>query len=233
MLLDRLHRPVKGVRLVRREQPGPGASFRIQILPLRLLQVADIERIKESVADIDGPIVTAALANREQEPFLAAGFTPKESLYLLRHDLQTISAASGADKIRNARRSDLERVLEIDRQGFDDFWTFDKQALAAARRATPNHRYVVATRGQHVIGYAISGQAGSTGYLQRLGVAKDFQRQGVGGQLITDALQWTARAGATSTLVNTQEVNEAARRVYEQHGFVVDDQRLTVLEWLR
>lgn len=233
MLLDRLHRPVRGVRLVRRETADPNASFRIQIVPLRPLQRNDVERIKNQLQDAAGPIVTSALAPREQSAFINAGFSARESLYLLRHDLISLPDTAGPSHIRNARRNDLDEVLRIDHEGFDDFWAFDKHALGHARRATPNHRYVVATIDRQVLGYAITGQAGKVGYLQRLGVATAARKRGIGGQLIADALRWSARAGAQSVLVNTQEINGAARRVYERHGFVLDDERLTVLEWHR
>jgi len=233
MLLDRLQRPVRGVRLVRREQDDVNAPFRIQIVPLRDLTSSDVDRIKDELVDTPGPIVTSALTNREQSPFLAAGFSPRESLYLLRHDLRDIAEPSGPTTIRNARRSDLDAVLTIDHQGFDDFWAFDREALHAARKATPTHRYVVATHNRQVVGYAVSGHAGSTSYLQRLSVATDFRGRGAGSQLILDALAWGVRSGANAMLVNTQEVNLRALEVYQSHGFVLDDERLTVLEWNR
>lgn len=233
MLLDRLHRPVRGVRIVRREEGDPNPSFRVQLIPLRMLATSDVERLKNQYQDSPGPIVTSALGPREQVPFLEAGFVPRESLYLLRHNLEGIRADQGRAKVRNARRTDLDSVLKIDRQGFDDFWAFDRDAISHARKATPSHRYVVATIDRTVHGYAITGQAGKSGYLQRLGVAEQSRQQGIGGQLITDSLRWAQRAGAHEVLVNTQEINETARRIYERHGFTLDTERLTVLEWVR
>ncbi len=198
-----------------------------------MLRRDDVERLKSQLQESPGPVVTSALGSREQTPFLEAGFAPRESLYLLRHDLARIPTAGELTKIRNARRGDLDDVLRIDREGFDDFWVFDRNAIAHARKATPNHRYVVATIDRTIVGYAITGHAGRTGYLQRLGVAESARRQGIGGQLIADSLTWARRAGAQEVLVNTQEINDTARRVYERHGFVLDAERLTVLEWQR
>jgi len=233
MLLDRLPRPVRGVRLVRRDQNTPDAPFRTQVVPLRLLVRSEVERVLYQLDDDSGPVVTTALGTREQQPFLEAGFTPRESLYLLRHDLRNLPHVSSPTKIRSGRRGDLQRVLDIDHESFDDFWTFDRHGLTAARRATPSHRYVVAIHDRQIAGFAVSGHAGSTGYLQRLGVAKDFRKRGIGSQLIVDGLQWTIDQGASEMLVNTQEVNKAALRLYESHGFILDDERLTVLEWQR
>lgn len=237
MLLDRLNRPLRGVRLVHRPSATPDAAFRVQVVPLRPLTRDEVERVKEHLLDRSGPIVTTALSPAEQQPFLDCGFVPRESLYLLRHNLdkdtnyRTEPARQGNFKIRNARRSDLSTVLEIDRDGFDDFWVFDRQSLNAARRATPTHRYVVATDQRSVVGYAVTGHAGTTSFLQRLGVARSHRRRGVGGQLVVDALRWASSHGARTMLVNTQEINQGARSLYEAHGFVLDDQRLTVLKW--
>ena len=233
MLLDRLHRPVRGVRLVHRTPIQPDLAPRVQIVPLRKLDRSEVERVMEQLVDTPGDVVTTALSSAEQAPFLAAGFTPRESLYLLKHDLENLVRPTGPCAIRNGKRSDLDRVLEIDHQGFDDFWAFDRDALTAARRATPRHRYVVATLDQRVVGYAVSGHAGMTSFLQRLGVAADVRRQGIGSQLILDALLWAQRVSALAMFVNTQEINTTALQVYENHGFGLDDERLTVLEWRR
>ena len=231
MMLDRLNRPVRGVRLIHRQVDSPNAAYRVQIVPLRTLTREDVERVKSQLANTQGPIVTTALAPAEQQPFLDCGFQPRESLYLLRHDLGNIGPTTGWAKIRSARRNDLHKVLEIDRSGFDDFWVFDRQALTAARKATPDHRYVVATHQREIVGYAVTGRGGTTGFLQRLGVSSHHRRRGIGTQLVRDSLHWARGGGAHTMLVNTQEINAGARDLYEATGFVLDEQRLTVLKW--
>ena len=81
-----------------------------------------------------------------------------------------------------------------------------------------------------VVGYAITGRAGSIGYLQRLAVLPDHQRRGIGYALVIDGLLWARRRGSTSLLVNTQETNEAAVRLYERMGFQREAYGLAVLE---
>ena len=60
---------------------------------------------------------------------------------------------------------------------------------------------------------------GRAGYLQRLAVHPDHQRAGLGGALVVDGLRWLRRWGAKEVLVNTQEGNEPAVRLYEALGF--------------
>ncbi len=67
--------------------------------------------------------------------------------------------------------------------------------------------------------YAVSGQAGRQGFVQRLAVAPAHQHHGMGAALVSDGLRWMRRHGASTTLVNTQEGNEAALSLYQRLGF--------------
>ncbi len=223
---------MRGVRIVRRDAEA-NAPFRTQIVPLRPLDAHEVARLKRQLGAAPGPIVTAALSPRDQAPFLEAGFTVKEALHLFRHDLGTIDPPDGPARLRSGRRGDLRHVLEIDRLSFDDFWVMDREGLTAARKATPVHRYLVALIDGQVVGYIVSGRAGSTSFLQRLGVHPDQRGRGIGSQLIRDSLAWAKQSLAVTMLVNTQVSNTRATAVYLQHGFELDDDQLKVLEWIR
>ena len=220
---------------------GP-QPFSVQIVPLRPLNVAAVERLKNQLVDTSGPIVTTALGSMEQAPFLEAGFVSRETLHLLRKSLSTDpnnpaptlcdDLQTGAT-IRNGRRGDLEAVLEIDRESFDTFWAFDRNGLASARKATPAHSYTVAVLDDVVVGYSVTGRSGSSSFLQRLGVSPAYRRRGIGSHLICASLQWARRRGAHTMLVNTQELNDSALRLYLQHGFALEKDKLCVLEWIR
>lgn len=172
--------------------------------------------------------LTAALTMGEQEAFLTAGFHVRERLHLLRHPLRDLPDPP-ARRLRRAYPFDHVRVLEVDGLAFDGFWRFDRQGLADARTATPASRFRVADD-TGVAGYAITGRAGSIGYLQRLAVHPEHQRRGIGAALVADALWWVKRRGATSLLVNTQESNTVALALYEHMGFLREEHGLAVLE---
>ncbi len=228
MLLERRSRPARGVKVVRRE----AAPFGTQIVPTRMLTEAEVGAALRRVTPADGPVVTSALSPIEQAPFAACGFVERETLHLLRHDFTSRPRrVRNGVKIGAARRRDLERILAIDQASFDDFWRFDRTALMAARRATPVHRYVAARREGRVIGYAVTGVAGSTSYLQRLAVDPSARRTGVGTQLVHDAIEWAIGRGTLAMLVNTQEKNASAVQLYRSLGFRLDDHQLKVLEW--
>jgi len=234
MVLDRLQRPVRGVRIVRRD-PDAESPFRVQIVPLRTLTVREVQRLKRQLDSAPEPIVTSALTTIDQQPFLDEGFAVRETLHLLRHDLSenATTPAPGPAILRKGRRSDLSRVLEIDRLSFDTFWSLDRDGLTTARRATPIHRYLVAEIEGIVVGYIVSGRAGNTAFLQRLGVHPDHRGSAIGSQLIRDALAWAKQSLAASMLVNTQVSNTRAVEVYLSHGFELEPQKLQVLEWVR
>jgi ribosomal protein S18 acetylase RimI-like enzyme len=175
-------------------------------------------------------VLTPALTQPEQAPFAAAGFTVHERLHLLRHPLDSVPEprADGA-RLRRGRTRDVPHVLEVDGLAFDRFWRFDAPGLADARTATPSARFRVATLDGRVVGYHVTGRAGALGYLQRLAVHPARHGRGIGTALVGDALDWCRRRGATSVLVNTQETNRRALRLYEQLGFRPEPTGLAVL----
>jgi ribosomal-protein-alanine N-acetyltransferase len=79
-------------------------------------------------------------------------------------------------------------------------------------------------------GFAISGTASDTGYVQRLAVSPEHRRRGLARVLVDDALAWMSRRGARSALVNTGVTNDAALTLYAATGFVRLGEELTIAE---
>ncbi len=97
--------------------------------------------------------------------------------------------------------------------------------------ATPVRRLRVAEDGETpgVIAYALTGRAGTSGYLQRLAVTPSHQGRGIGRALALDSLHWLRRHRAERALVNTQVTNDRAFGLYVSLGFVPDPHGLAVL----
>lgn len=175
-------------------------------------------------------ILTPALSWAEQEVFLEQGFAVHERLHLLGHDLRRRPEPRAAGvRLRRAHRTDVRAVLVLDGLAFDSFWRFDRAGLDDARRATPRARFTVAEIDDRIVGYHVTGMAGRLGYLQRLAVHPEFHGRGIGTALVGDALDWCARRHGTSVLVNTQETNSGALRLYHRLGFVDEPTGLAVL----
>ena len=197
-----------------------------------------IEFVRRCLRDLrrDGyvRVVTGALSASEQSAFRIAGFDVSEHLHLLSHDLRTLPETDlELDTLRRSGRSDRPGVLGVDQVAFDAFWRLDESGLDEAVAATPHTRFRVApgtaTDGPPIVGYAITGRAGRRGYLQRLAVHPDVQRQGVGTLLVADALRWLRRWRVERAMVNTQLANERALALYERVGFRREPSGLSVL----
>ncbi len=177
-------------------------------------------------------VVTGALAPAEQVAFRRAGFDVTETLHLLSHDLTLLPPAdAGVARLLRGGRAHHQAVLAVDNLAFDSFWRFDGAGLDEAVRATPHTRFRVAvtTGDESVVGYAITGRSGRSGYLQRLAVHPARQGQGIGMALVVDALRWLRRWRADRAMVNTQLANERALALYERAGFRREASGLSVL----
>ena len=186
-------------------------------------------------------VLTSALAPAEAQAFFAVGFVEHERLRLLSHDLRRLPAAPDGVTLRRGRDGDWPRVLEVDASAFDPFWRLDREGLDEALAATPLTRFRVVTQGHakaglrgpnakdSPVGYAVSGRAGTEGYLQRLAVLPSQRRAGLGTALVVDGLRWMRRWKVRRAVVNTQMGNEAALALYLRLGFVPEPADLTVL----
>lgn len=209
--------------------PIPGAPLPSTDFVRRCLRDLELEGYTK--------VVTGALSPGEQATFRAAGFEVTEDLHLLSHDLQGLPAAAAPNELlRRSSRHDRAAVLELDQIAFEPFWRLDDEGLDEALRATPHTRFrVVAPKGDGaentapIVGYAITGRSGRRGYLQRLAVHPQIQRQGVGTLLVVDALRWLRRWRVERAMVNTQLANERALALYERLGFRREASGLSVL----
>jgi ribosomal protein S18 acetylase RimI-like enzyme len=162
-------------------------------------------------------VVTNALGPGASLPLVDVGFAVRGRLHLLAHDLADLPPESG--RTRRASRTDRSTLLETDAAAFEEFWRFDAVALREAARATPRSHLRVAPVQPDPLGYGLFGRAGTAGYVQRLAVAPEVQRRGLGHALLTDGLHWLRSHGAKRVYVNTQEDNDRALALYLRSGF--------------
>jgi ribosomal protein S18 acetylase RimI-like enzyme len=189
-------------------------------------------------------VVTGALAPAEQKAFLEAGFAVRERLHLLSRPLQHLPDPPPI-RTRRPRRSERAPILALDQLAFDEFWRLDGPGLndALSATATARLRVVAGTsmpeaahpdpdridRRPRVDGYAVTGRSGTRGYLQRLAVDPRLQGRGIAAALVIDGLRWLRRHGAERAVVNTQEGNESALRLYYRLDFRPEPEGLAVL----
>jgi ribosomal protein S18 acetylase RimI-like enzyme len=206
-----------------------------------VLHASTVRRAVGHLADAGyEEVITGAMSEGEAGAFIAAGFHVRERLHLLNHPMTHLEdkRGDGTPRVatRRARRADRAAVLALDHQAFQPFWRLDDDALDESLLATPVARFRVtggsrALRGSRepVTGYAVFGWSADRGYLQRLAVHPEHRGRGLAETLVFDGLIWLARRGVRTTLVNTQEENRRALRLYQRVGFVPEPHGLVVL----
>lgn len=187
---------------------------------------------------------TGALFPKSTEAFFSAGFAEIDSLVLLQSALAVNGRRSspgatgratgrgmiGRGRTRRLAPSRLADAARVDERAFGRRWSNDTASLGEIRTATPHQRSRMVSTRRELAGFAISGRAGTRGYLQRIAVDPVAQRQGFGRVLVADALAWMRRHRVVTALVNTAADNLAAIALYDSFGFRRREADLKVLE---
>ena len=175
-------------------------------------------------------VATSAVPEVDWPALEAAGFRLRETLTLLELALLTRREAMPGRGVRRGGRRDIPGALAADLAAFPAGAALDRVGFDEARHATHRTRFAVRDTPQGLRGYAISGVAGRSGYLQRLAVHPGAQGRGYGTALVADSLAWLARRGARHALVNTHPTNSRALALYDAFGFRPREARLGVFE---
>jgi ribosomal protein S18 acetylase RimI-like enzyme len=213
--------------------PWRGDPTIAELAPVLTGRPVAAESVERGLALVAGRgfrgVLTNALAPEEQHAYLSVGFSVHERLHLLTRDLAALPETHRLPRVRRGRRRDRGSVLEVDHAAFDPFWRLDELGMHDAMSATPASRFRVSSGAP--VAYAITGRAAARGYLQRLAVHPEHQRQSWGTALVVDSLRWLRRRGATTVVVNTQESNERALALYLGLGFTHQPDGLAVLSY--
>jgi ribosomal protein S18 acetylase RimI-like enzyme len=228
--------PVERPRAVLRLRPWPFDPRVGVVLPTDHHAIPSAADVATAVATAraDGLVAlrTGALFPRAAAVFLDAGFHVIDRLALL--DVQVADArpvASGSThRVRPLRRWQHDAAATVDRRAFGELWGNDAPTLREIRGATPAHHARRVDGDGRLAGFAITGAAGRTGYLQRLAVDPELRRRGIAGALVDDAIEWMARRRLVDAVVNTGVTNEAALALYERAGFRRRDEHLVIAE---
>lgn len=129
--------------------------------------------------------------------------------------------------IRSAHLRDLPTLLSLDERIFGPIWhkpiSSFEEALARA------FIFSVAEQDGEIVGYQWCESHERHGHITRLAVRPDWEGQGVGTRLLTEALVSMVKAGVSWITLNTQESNLRSQTLYERHGFQLTSDRVAVL----
>ncbi|MEO7398833.1 MAG: GNAT family N-acetyltransferase [Ilumatobacteraceae bacterium] len=175
---------------------------------------------------------TGAVTDSGADTLQRQGFETLQTLRLL--DLALIGwqpPTVGACRTRTRRLRDRERASAaiLDAAAFGPYWALDSLGIEETCAATPARRARAVDDSARLAGYAVTGRADRTGYLQRLAVDPDHQGSGIGTSLTLDSLAWMQRRRLTRAIVNTHADNDVALRLYRRMGFRILPHGLVVL----
>ena len=123
--------------------------------------------------------------------------------------------------------SDIAALLAIEEICFEEMWRYDTTIF---RDIAATHPYfVVAELNKQIVGYQFNAVDDESGYLIRIAVHPSVNRQGIGIRLMAEAIRFFKEAQVTRIMLNTQEDNYHAHRLYEWFNFVRIDQMGFVL----
>jgi ribosomal protein S18 acetylase RimI-like enzyme len=116
-----------------------------------------------------------------------------------------------------ACRADLAGLAELDALAFPPLWHFGQRDLL---ELFVRSRLQVATVEGRLVGYAaVMTVSSREAQLARLAVHPDFQGQGVGRQLLMDAIAYAAAQEFGVLVLNTQTDNIRSQTLYQGAGF--------------
>ncbi|HEX9035887.1 MAG TPA: GNAT family N-acetyltransferase [Ktedonobacterales bacterium] len=132
-------------------------------------------------------------------------------------DFTVPSEGSRAVRVRPFRPADATALTELEALCFEPLWRHDAQAFLEAARAYPY--FVVAEDDQGIVGYQFNVVDMKIGYLVRIATHPRAWGKGVGARLMAEAIHYFEREGVWKIVLNTEESNTRAHRLYDWFGF--------------
>jgi GNAT superfamily N-acetyltransferase len=174
-------------------------------------------------------VYSPALYPSSTDVWRRAGFDGFVSLDIMERPLVGTSFAVDSANVIIERQPNWEQVLAVDRLAFDGFWGMSRLGLREAHVTNRTSAVLVAAGADELSGYAIVGSQWATVYLHRIAVRPAAAGRGLGAALLAAALDWGARSGGNSMVLNVRPENRRATRLYERMGFARTETALEVL----
>lgn len=153
-----------------------------------------------------------------REPLEELGFSLVSMLRSYdKTDYSIPSQGNTSARVRPFRPDDAEPLAEMEKLCFDDLWRHDARAFIEASRIYPY--FVVAEDDAGIVGYQFNVVDMKIGYLVRIATHPRAWGMGVGTRLMAEAIRYFQSENAWKIVLNTEEKNTRAHRLYEWFGF--------------
>jgi len=120
-------------------------------------------------------------------------------------------------KIRRFKLSDLEKIIEIEKNSFPQPWS--KAYFKKIYKEHPNDFMVAELSGKvagYILGYVKPNRSGSIG---TLAVTRRYRRQGIGKQLVNLIMQRMKQKDIKEISLHTRKKNRIANSFHKKVGF--------------
>lgn len=189
-----------------------------------------IRQLHYSGSDVENDWLRAALLKRGFQPYRLLYSYDKFDFTMptpgnLQVTVRPVNIPKGWQS--SSDTGDMAALLAIEEACFEDLWRYDDTAF---RDIAATHPYfVVAELNGRVVGYQFNTVEGEYGYLIRIAVHPSFNGLGIGARLMAEAIRFFQSEHVSRIMLNTQEENVHAHRLYEWFGFIRVLQRGFVL----
>lgn len=175
-----------------------------------------------------GSVYSPALYAGSTRVWRRSGFEDYASLDMMERTLER-GRADVAGDVRLQTDPDWDQILDVDRQAFEGFWGMSRLGLAEAYGTNRSTALFVVLAKNRLAGYAIVGAQWGTVYLHRIAVLPADSGRGLGAALVAASIDWGARSGNGSMVLNVRPGNTRAKRLYRRLGFTDTGTSLQVL----
>lgn len=126
---------------------------------------------------------------------------------------------NAAPQVRRMTMEDGAAVAEMEHQLFTDSWS---EKSVQETLSQPNSICFLAEKAGRAAGYLLAYTAADEAEIARIGVMKEFQRQGVARALLDELENLCRSEGTKRILLDVRSGNEAARALYAAAGYRED-----------
>ncbi len=124
--------------------------------------------------------------------------------------------------LRDANRDDIEAVLALWDEAYQESSRSSAQDLPALLSHGPAVRLILAEAGDVIVGTVIVANDGWRGNLYRLAVLPSFQRRGVATRLVDEAHAWLRSQGCGRITALVEGNHDYATGFWEAAGYTHD-----------
>lgn len=119
--------------------------------------------------------------------------------------------------IREMKESDLDRVMEIERQAFNPPWSRDAFLLELTKNLLA--KYIVAEIDGVVVGYGGIWLIMDEGHVTNIAVDEKYRQMGIGTKIMEGLIQLCIDRNIIAMTLEVRKSNEAAKSLYKKFGF--------------